>query len=1407
LSYNKLGGKLDGGQFEQLHSLYDLYLGHNLIESIGQFAFVGLRNLQILELQWNRLTLIESGAFSHCCLTQTLLELNVAHNEQLAQLPLPDHMDNQLQVLKAFGNPELRRLPSRLNAIRKLSLTYAYHCCDFLASSTSGWPVDASKTSDSKRENIQKDAQEEDIQQEDSEKEDAQEASYLVQQSPTGQEEGPAQWWTRESLLEHLVGLLFGGGTNGKNSPTSVAGSPQTVSQESGPNASAQWTQLGPAGRPLPVGVGSKRGPIWGEAEEGEATLEGAGGLRELVLVLRPWKKMKNSATQLGGGATASGGEQWAQLAHRAGPNSSAWAANDDHYRWGLGATSGAASSFGAERRPSEAASGHHQGDELLSAGGPQLRVRPTGQPTTKEAPPTNELAGVIDELTLAAAAERWSAVATGARRQLPARRRRHSNWAGGSQSPFAGSQSNLGAPHEHQADGRLLLLLARSLGLRPLDSRPLEAAGSGAPASRGATLRTLRTPGRAQRVECAPQPNAFMPCQDLFDSWWLRLGVWLVFGCSFAGNLLVLLVMGSVRPSSSSSALANIMWLAGHSKRHIDVPRFLVLNLAFADLLMAVYLGLLALVDAHTLGEFRLHAIRWQYSAGCRLAAFLAVLSSELSVFILAIITLERSYAITNAVHLNRRLSLQKAVLIMLFGYTFALVMALAPVQGVSEYRKFAVCLPLDFETNPWSRVYVLTLISINALSFLLLLSCYLRMYCAIRGSQAWNTNDLRIAKRMSVLILTDFLCWMPVILVACFALAGHHLVGPRGLKVMTIFVLPLNSVANPFLYAITTKKFKRDLAILRRRLAKLASGKRQQAQTNELPHHVHPQPAHRRPLQPCQQAALELAAEGGSGALLRVCGPQAAAGELEARARLAERPLRCHKGGPQRKPPRGRPRTRRGGKWERDPGRLVAGFEEYQEQEQEDHVEEEPQNMVTVNRTTAAVCCSCGRLLGAPQAGGAPQVPQGEYEGEPSGRQQVAVQVRLSAASSKCALADSGRTASGQETRAPTILLEAALCEPALDVALAPLLLGRETPACPAAVGAPPASFQGDFSASSPTGTSSGKARRSQRRGASAEPSGSALAGAASQGDAKGASWHAALLWPGARADSAATLRQRQLAPAAEQPDRCASACASAPSSRPAHCKPGGAATTRNAADPKGRHPFGGSCNLSSFGPTGSSRAPSPLNQQAGRTRLSRSISRLLSNPIARAWSSIQSISLQSIGVVAGSQAGAEQQQQQREQEQPNRKSQSAQNGHLEQCHCRHNYQEHNGHLFGASRTAVLQDMRLTRGSRHKRNRHNQGRRMSRSCDQLTSTTTTHTTLVAADQSTTITTSTTTGEMISNDFTPSHTQSIAASTTRAAEKGHLCHAPQCLHGECKTLLVSCASIDDKYRKSLSSR
>ncbi|XP_037957257.1 thyrotropin receptor isoform X2 [Teleopsis dalmanni] len=327
-------------------------------------------------------------------------------------------------------------------------------------------------------------------------------------------------------------------------------------------------------------------------------------------------------------------------------------------------------------------------------------------------------------------------------------------------------------------------------------------------------------TPGS---IQCLPMPGPFLPCADLFDWWTLRCGVWVVFLLALLGN-------------------GTVVFVLIFSRSKMDVPRFLVCNLAAADFFMGIYLGILAIVDASTLGEFRMFAIPWQMSVVCQVAGFLAVLSSELSVYTLAVITLERNYAITHAIHLNKRLSLKQAGYIMFIGWLFALVMATLPLMGVSDYRKFAVCLPFETTTGVASLTYVVALMFINGCAFLTLMGCYLKMYWAIRGSQAWNTNDSRIAKRMALLVFTDFLCWSPIAFFSITAIFGLQLISLEQAKIFTVFILPLNSCCNPFLYAIMTKQFKKDCVNLCKhfeetRVTRGVVGKRGERPIKELP------------------------------------------------------------------------------------------------------------------------------------------------------------------------------------------------------------------------------------------------------------------------------------------------------------------------------------------------------------------------------------------------------------------------------------------------------------------------------------------------------------------------------------------------------------------------------------------
>ena len=123
---------------------------------------------------------------------------------------------------------------------------------------------------------------------------------------------------------------------------------------------------------------------------------------------------------------------------------------------------------------------------------------------------------------------------------------------------------------------------------------------------------------------------------------------------------------------------------------------------------------------------------------------------------------------------------------------WAFSIIMAALPLFGVSDYRKFAVCLPFETE-DAISKGYVIFLMVINGVAFFILMGCYLKMYCAIRGSQAWNSNDSKIAKRMALLVFTDFICWFPIAFFAVTAACGVQLISLEGAKVGSNYTFTL--------------------------------------------------------------------------------------------------------------------------------------------------------------------------------------------------------------------------------------------------------------------------------------------------------------------------------------------------------------------------------------------------------------------------------------------------------------------------------------------------------------------------------------------------------------------------------------------------------------------------------------
>ncbi|XP_050295415.1 lutropin-choriogonadotropic hormone receptor-like isoform X2 [Anthonomus grandis grandis] len=307
------------------------------------------------------------------------------------------------------------------------------------------------------------------------------------------------------------------------------------------------------------------------------------------------------------------------------------------------------------------------------------------------------------------------------------------------------------------------------------------------------------------KEVMCYPKPDPFNPCEDLMGNWGLRIPVWIIAHSAAIGNLFVLLVIAT-------------------SHFRLTVSKFLMCNLAIADLCIGVHLLLLAGIDAHSIGAYFNFAIDWQEGYGCNVAGFLTTFGNVLSVFTLAVITLERWCTITWAAHLHKRLKMRTSVKIMIIGWIAAIIMASLPLHGISSYARTSICLPLEYK-NHWDAIYLAALLMINCSAFTIICVCYGSMYRTIRsgtksGIANSARNDQTVAKKMALLVFTDFACLSPIAFFGFTALLGYPLITVTQTKILLVFVYPLNSCANPCLYAILTQQYRKDFFILLGRL-----------------------------------------------------------------------------------------------------------------------------------------------------------------------------------------------------------------------------------------------------------------------------------------------------------------------------------------------------------------------------------------------------------------------------------------------------------------------------------------------------------------------------------------------------------------------------------------------------------
>ena len=228
----------------------------------------------------------------------------------------------------------------------------------------------------------------------------------------------------------------------------------------------------------------------------------------------------------------------------------------------------------------------------------------------------------------------------------------------------------------------------------------------------------------------------------------------------------------------------------------------------------MGVYLAIISAADGLYRGSYLWKDEDWRHSAMCRAAGVLSVLSSEVSVAIVCLITLDR-FLVLQFPCSQYQFSHKSALVACGMVWSGCLILTVAPlIPGLSHWQYYSqsgICIPLpitrtDFAGHVYSfcvKNVLNSILLLHAAVAQLIIYCHIRTntICASEAKTGSKAKDLTIARRFLTVAISDFLCWFPVGLLGLLASHGVKVVDEINVA-MAIIVLPLNSALNPYLY-----------------------------------------------------------------------------------------------------------------------------------------------------------------------------------------------------------------------------------------------------------------------------------------------------------------------------------------------------------------------------------------------------------------------------------------------------------------------------------------------------------------------------------------------------------------------------------------------------------------------------
>ena len=269
--------------------------------------------------------------------------------------------------------------------------------------------------------------------------------------------------------------------------------------------------------------------------------------------------------------------------------------------------------------------------------------------------------------------------------------------------------------------------------------------------------------PKSVSSERCFAPTDSIASCEHLIGIGFLRILVWVMGVFALVGNTAVL-----------------IYRIAYDRERLKQTFAILIINLGVSDFLMGVYLIIIGGVNIRYEGEFVYYEREWRDNWLCTFCGVVSAISSETSVLLIFLITVDRFIAVKYPFKMLKRRTIQ---ICCVFAWVASIAVAVAPLviesmpglknstdlPGFYTGNSVCVALPITSDKNPGWTYSVAVYIVFNFFVFLFVAIGQLIIYLEVRRTSSRlasnrQLNEGSIARSLLAVVATDFCCWCPI-------------------------------------------------------------------------------------------------------------------------------------------------------------------------------------------------------------------------------------------------------------------------------------------------------------------------------------------------------------------------------------------------------------------------------------------------------------------------------------------------------------------------------------------------------------------------------------------------------------------------------------------------------------------